>query len=219
MLIIGLTGGIGCGKTTVSNYFASLQAKIIDADLIVRNLLSYDQNVIQTIIEHFGTKVILQNNTKPQHSIDSIRLDKKSLRQIIFSDNDAKIWLEKFLHPLVYQNIHKQIEELKNTLTQSKQNHPKYCIVVIPLLYETLTKEEYKKLFDRILVVVSDENLQISRTMSRDSVQQQEVEAILKHQTSNQERIQLADDIIYNNSDLENLHQQIDKLHVLYGNL
>lgn len=219
MLIIGLTGGIGCGKTTVSDYFASLSVKIIDADVIVRELLTSNTQVIQAITQHFDAEVILNadkldhENNKFNNTTDIV-LNRRYLRQLIFTNIEAKTWLEDLLHPLVYNKIDHEIQQIKTQETNNKQY--KYCIVVIPLLYETLTAVQYKKLFDRILVVIVDEKIQITRTMQRDFMQKTEIEAILKSQINNQQRLALADDIIYNNASIDALYQQINVLHEVY---
>lgn len=192
MLRIGLTGGIGSGKTTVAKYFAKLGAKIIDADQISHQLLAKNTISYRKIIAHFGKQALNKNQT----------INRALLREIIFKNPQKKKWLEQLLHPEI-------IKELKN---RSKNSRNKYCILVIPLLFE-------KKLFalvDRILVVDAPISQQIARAIKRDKINKSQAKAIIKTQISRLKRKNLADDLICNDSDLKTLKNQIKIWHQRY---
>lgn len=195
MLVIGLTGGIGSGKSTVAKLFADHGVPIIDADVITRELTRPDQPAFLDIIDHFDEKILLENGT----------LDRAMLRKIIFIHPEERRWLEALLHPQVEKIIQQKIQKI---------NAP-YCIAVIPLLLEV---EPYL-FIDRILVVDSPEHMQIERVVSRDDTTKTHVEAIIKTQTIRDERIKKADDIIINDGVLADLIPQVEKLHQLYQSL
>jgi len=192
MLTIGLTGGIGSGKTTVANLFAKLDIDIIDTDQLARDVVQPGTDALRKIIAHFGSAIL-----NPDHSLNRSMLAKK-----IFENVEEKIWLEKLLHPL----IRAKVSEAK-----SRAKSP-YCIVVIPLLIETLPNPD----IDRILVVDSPEHLQIARTLSRDTRSVSEIKAIIQAQASSAQRIQAADDIIINDQDVAKLSDTVDQLHRQY---
>ena len=180
MLVVGLTGGIGSGKSSVANMFASLGAPVIDADVIARELVANQVNISEQIIQHFGDLVI-----DPDGS-----LDRNKLRKIIFADKVARLWLEALLHPLI-------IQEMQQLLTQITAA---YCIMVIPLLIEAT--EPYT-LIDRILLVDAPEKLQVERAVNRDRITEVEVKQILASQATRDQRLQMADDVIVNDRDLD----------------
>ena len=193
MLRIGLTGGVGSGKTTVSDKFHTLfNTPVIDADIINRQLLQKDSLAYSQIIDTFGTTVISSSGD----------IDRKYLRERIFSEPSARTQLEAILHPKIRSEISKQISEL---------NSP-YALVVIPLLFELKMQDQ----FDRILVVDADFGTQIERVRLRDQCTAQDVTRIIDSQIDSQSRNQLADDIIVNNADLNRLDQQIKALHKKY---
>ena len=174
-LIIGLTGGIGSGKTTITNYFVELGVEIIDADIIAREVVAVDSPALKAIAHHFGNDYLLADG----------QLNRTLLRSRIFSNEADKIWLNNLLHPLIRFNIVKQTKEAKSA----------YCILVAPLLIENNLLE----LIDRLLIVDVSETTQISRTLLRDCSSEQEVKAIMASQTSREARVNIADDIINNN--------------------
>lgn len=197
MLKIGLTGGIGSGKTTVANLFASFGVPIIDTDQLARHLVEPQTIGWQAIADHFGPN-ILDPNTK--------ELNRRRLREIIFSNAAEKKWLEELLHPL----IRAQVDQVLGTLKAD------YCILVIPLLLES----EYDYDLDRILVVDTHPEQQVERVVARDQVKAEEAQQILAHQISREERLAQADDIIDNTlSDPESLKAQVAELHQTYKNL
>jgi len=192
MLVIGLTGGIGSGKSTVADLFAKRSIPVIDADQIAKTLTEPQQPAFTAIIEHFSTDLLQQDGT----------LDRKKLRQIIFADVKERAWLEKLLHPLIRQSIEMQIQRLTAP----------YCIVMIPLLLEV---GPYAFL-DRILVIDTTEDMQLNRVAARDKAEKQHIEAILNTQLKRDERLAKADDVIKNDGVFADLIPQVEKLHNIY---
>jgi dephospho-CoA kinase len=192
MLIIGLTGGIGSGKSTVADLFAEYAVPIIDADVIAREVTEPSHPAFATIIDHFGKDLLLKNGL----------LDRAALRNLIFADTHQRDWLENLLHPL----IRNEIEQRLKTLSAP------YCIIVIPLLLEV---KPYP-FIDRILVIDAPEHKQIERVMSRDHVSKAHIEAILNTQIDRQHRLAQAHDIITNDGSLSDLKSQVEKWHQTY---
>lgn len=191
--IIGLTGGIGSGKTTVSNMFAELGVDIIDADVVAREVVEPNSIALTAIENHFGAEYI---NAQKQ-------LDRAKLRTRIFSNPKDKEWLNNLLHPLIRQSM---VAQLSNAQSD-------YCILVAPLLLEN----GLNKLVGRVLVVDIDEESQITRTVARDPSSQEEIKRIIASQMSRNDRINSADDIINNqNKDLEKIRQQVQRLNQQY---
>lgn len=193
-IIIGLTGGIGSGKTTVTNMFSNLGIDIIDADIIARTVVQPKSRALMAIQTHFGKDYILKNG----------QLNRSLLRKKIFSDEADKQWLNALLHPLIRDEIIKQ--------TSSAQSP--YCILVAPLLIEN----ELLHLVDKVLVVDVDESTQIKRTLKRDTKStEQEIKAIMASQVTRNVRAKAADDVINNShDDLSAVTQQINTLHQQY---
>jgi dephospho-CoA kinase len=192
MFIIGLTGGIGSGKTATSDYFASKNITIVDADVVSRLVVEPDQPALLKISEHFGENILDQNGG----------LNRSALRTIVFEKPEQRLWLEGLLHPLIAQEIQKQLNESQSP----------YTLLVSPILFES-----GQNLFtQRTLVVDAPENLQISRTTKRDHTDEKGVKAIMKAQTDREVRIEKADDILLNDGTLEQLHAKIDSLHEKY---
>lgn len=195
MLIIGLTGGIGSGKSTVTEHFHGLGVPIIDTDVIARELVAPGQPALQEIVSHFGPAIVDEEGA----------LNRKLLRQQIFHDAHARNRLEAILHPRIQQEVKHRIDKL---------NVP-YCLVVIPLLVEKGWQDQV----DRILVVDTPEEVQIRRTMIRDGISRKEAETILHAQATREERLAAADDVLHNDSDLDSLKDQMDALHAKYTQL
>lgn len=195
MLAIGLTGGIGSGKTTVADLFAKLGVEIIDTDQLAREVVLPNTPALQEIVNHFG-KDILDS---------SKQLDRAKLRERIFNQPEERRWLEQLLHPLIREKVKQRVATVKSP----------YCIVVIPLLVETLPNP----LINRILVIDVDPKQQIARAQARDKMSREQIEAILKAQVSREKRMAAADDLIHNDRDLNFLQQQVAKLHEFYLNL
>jgi len=191
--IIGLTGGIGSGKTTVTNIFAKLGIDIIDADIIARDVVSKDSPALFSISEHFGADFIQPNG----------ELNRALLRQKVFSNNDDKLWLNALLHPMIREQI----------ISQANTSLSPYCIIVAPLLIEnTLTS-----LVNRVLVIDVKESTQLSRTTQRDNNSEEQVQAIMNSQVNRTIRQEHADDLL-NNDDcsIESLKKSVAELHQSY---
>jgi dephospho-CoA kinase len=194
MLTIGLTGGIGSGKTTVSNLFSNLDVPVIDTDLISRVLLEPDRPGYREVVRHFGAE-ILQPDQK---------IDRRKLRHLVFNDETERLWLEKVLHPIIYQQAQQEINQL---------NTAPYIIVVIPLLFET----DFRALVNRILVIDCSSETQIKRLIARDQIDLNLARQMLAQQWSNESRLKQANDVIHNDSDMEiDLGQQVARLHQKY---
>ena len=173
-LVIGLTGGIGSGKSTVTHYFQELGIEVIDADIIAREVVAIDSPALKAIAEHFGDDYIQADG----------QLNRGLLRSKIFANESDKLWLNKLLHPLIRTQL------ISKTATAKSS----YCILVAPLLIEN----NLLHLVNRVLVIDVTEETQLERTMHRDSSSLKEVKAILASQTSRSERLAVADDIINN---------------------
>ena len=193
MLRIGLTGGIGSGKTTVSDKFHQLyNIPIIDADKISHTIMQPDGSAYKEVIDSFGQEALLPSK----------EINRKFLREKIFLDVNLKKNLESIIHPKVRIEINNQVKNLDS----------KYCLIVIPLLIES----GLQSLVDRILIVDTSEENQINRVSQRDDCSNKEVENIINNQVDAESRRKHADDIILNNSSLEDLDQQIHQLHKKY---
>ena len=192
MLKIGLTGGIGSGKSTAAEQFLKLGAPVIDADVIAREIVEPGNPAFEAVIAAFGDQIVGGDG----------RLDRKALRSIVFADPEQKSRLESILHPQIYTEILHQLEQI---------TYP-YCVVVIPLLAES--KRNYP--LDRILVVDLPEKLQIARTSTRDQESAKHVEQIIQSQASRQQRLSIADDVIENSGTPATLLKNIDSLHQKY---
>ena len=195
MLKVGLTGGIGCGKSTVTSVFASLNIPVLDADEIAHSLVEKGQPALAQIQQEFGRDIL-----NPDGS-----LDRKLLKEQIFSDPAQKQKLESILHPLVYQFIQTQLEQL---------NAP-YCIISIPLLFET----GMTHLVDRILVIDCPVEMQVERVKARDKLSIERILSIIGHQVPRAFRKAKADDLIDNSGTDYRLAEQVKKLHNLYLSL
>ncbi|EOA6548237.1 dephospho-CoA kinase [Vibrio vulnificus] len=192
-LVIGLTGGIASGKTTVANLFQQHFAiDIVDADIVARQVVARGSAGLAAIVDHFGADILTCEG----------ELDRGQLRQRIFAHSEEKQWLNALLHPMIRR---KMIEDLAQVSSP-------YALLVVPLLVEN----QLQTLCDRVLVVDVEEKTQLQRTMDRDGVDEQQVRAILKAQASRHERLALADDVIKNESKDQDLLQQITDLHQKY---
>jgi dephospho-CoA kinase len=193
MLVIGLTGGIGSGKSSVARIFAALGAAVIDTDEIAHRLTAKGAPALAAIIEQFGSGYQLPDGN----------LDRAGLRKRVFSDHAAKVKLETLLHPLIKQQVISEMAEAQGP----------YLVLVIPLFFET---GAYRDLVDRVLVVDCDENQQISRTISRSRLSADEVRTIMAQQIPREERIRQADDILSNRGDHADLEKHAEDLHRHY---
>lgn len=192
MLRVGLTGGIGSGKTTVAELFARRAIPVIDADTIARRLSARGQPAFHHIIEYFGKEILGADQ----------EIDRQRLRARVFNAPQERRQLEAILHPRVRQAMQQEIEGL----------HAPYCILAIPLLIEA----GFLDLVDRVLVVDTDEQLQIHRVMARNSMDADTVKKILASQTDRAQRLAYAHDCIVNDADLKHLEREVERLHQAY---
>ena len=195
MFVVGLTGGIGSGKSTVSDLFAELGVPVIDTDLIARQLTVPGGDALKEIRDTFPDAVMRADGT----------LDRAVLRRIVFSDAAARKQLEAILHPRIRREVELRLKRL----------HAPYAMIVIPLLVET---NGYQDLLNRVLVVDCTEAQQIERTMARSKLSREEVVAILESQVSREQRMALANDVLTNMATLESLRTEVSMLHQRYLN-
>ena len=195
-LIVGLTGGIGSGKTSAAKFFAAEGVAIIDADTIAHELTGAQGAAIPNIKKYFGSNFITEDG----------KLDRKKMRSRIFSDINSRKKLEGILHPLIQTEVMHHIETTASP----------YIIIVVPLLLET---GDYCETVIRILVVDSNEEQQISRAISRGGLNKEEVRAIMATQKSRQERLNQADDVIVNDTDISSLQEKVKLQHHIYLSL
>jgi dephospho-CoA kinase len=191
-LVIGLTGGIGSGKTTVANQFAAKGIEVIDADVIARDVVAVGSEGLAAIAARFGESALQSDG----------QLNRAWLRERVFSHPDDKRWLDDLLHPMIRTQM----------ISACAQARSSYCLLVVPLLVEN----NLMALADRILVVDVDEQTQTARTLKRDGVSRQQVNAILASQATRAQRLAVADDIINNDQTETELQHQIDALHQTY---
>ena len=195
MLKVGVTGGIGCGKSAVTDYLSGKGIVIADADQAAKAVVEPGQPALEAIVKHFGIPLLLEDGT----------LNRRALRDIIFNDPQQRLWLERLTHPLIIKRLQLEMAAARSP----------YVIMVAPLLLEA----NLKGAVDRVLVIDADPEQQIIRTMARDGVSRAQVEGILQTQTSREQRLSIADDIIDNSGTLAALHQQLDRLHQRYLNM
>lgn len=189
-LVIGLTGGIASGKTTVANLFEQeFGIEIVDADVVARQVVEPGSAGLEQITQHFGPEVIEADGT----------LNRARLREIIFADPSQKEWLNNLLHPMIRKQMLQQLETVQSD----------YALLVIPLMVEN----NLQSLADKVVVVDVDPETQIQRTVERDQVDQQQAEAIVASQASREQRLAIADYVIKNNTKNQKLLYQITELH------
>jgi dephospho-CoA kinase len=193
MWVVGLTGGIGSGKSTVADSFAAHGVPVIDTDAIARDLTAPGGAALEAIRAAFGEAAMQADGT----------LDRAALRRRVFADSASRHSLEAILHPLIRQRV----EQALVTLTAP------YALIVIPLLVET---GAYQDMLNRVLVVDCPEDLQIARVMARSGLTRDEVTAILAAQAGRAERLAVADDVIVNTAPPEALRTQVATLHRRY---
>ena len=192
MFVVGLTGGIGSGKTAASDHFKTLGIEIVDADVASRVVVEPNTPALKKIAEHFGPDIL-----SPDQS-----LNRAKLRELIFSNPEEKQWLENLLHPLIRQHITHSLQ----TATSP------YVIFVSPLLVES----GQETLCDRLLVIDVPQDLQLKRTMQRDSNDAEQVKRIMASQADRNDRLQKATDVIENTAGLKQLQQKVETLHQQY---
>lgn len=197
MFIIGMTGGIGSGKSEALKIFESLNIKVIDLDNISKEITDTSHQAIQEIKLVFGDTIFDKDN----------RLDRKKLKEIIFSEKNQKINLEKILHPKILEEVMKRLNVL---------SHESYVVIDIPLLFET---NQYTSLISRSLVIDCKVNDQIERVKKRDGIDTSVIQSIIEQQVGRNYRIEKADDVVVNDGSIEKLEESIKALHKKYLNL
>ncbi|HID4046267.1 TPA: dephospho-CoA kinase [Pluralibacter gergoviae] len=189
---VALTGGIGSGKSTVANAFAARGVNVIDADIIAREVVEPGTPALGAIVEHFGPQMLLADGS----------LDRRRLREKIFSQPEEKQWLNALLHPQIQQETQRRMRQATSA----------YVLWVVPLLVEN-------KLWtraDRVLVVDVSKETQLARTVARDGVSRQHAENILAAQATREARLAVADDVIDNNGSPDTLTGDVARLHQRY---
>ncbi len=187
-----LTGGIASGKTAVSDCFSRLGVPVIDTDRIAREVVEPGQPALKQVREDFGSDYLDTEG----------RLDRRKMREAIFTDPAMKTRLERILHPLIAKKVIERVSEVEAP----------YCLLVIPLYAESRAYEW----INRVLVVDVSEEIQLERVMARDQISRQQAQTILNAQSTRQQRKALADDIIDNSGDLTKLEDKVKKLHEHY---
>ena len=188
-MIVGLTGGIGSGKSVAGDFFIELGIDVIDADHVSKNILDNNESAKKLFLEKFGEKFIDKNNN----------VDRALLRDEIFKNENKKEVLESIIHPLVREEIFNFIENSNSV----------YKIIMVPLIYETNSQDFY----DKIVVVDCKEENQIIRASKRDNKTKNDIINIMKNQASSDERMSIADEVIKNDSSLDDLKKQVIKVH------
>ena len=188
-MLVGLTGGIGSGKSAAADYFQSLGIHVVDADLASRAVVEPGQPALHEIAEHFGADILDAHG----------QLDRAALRTKVFSDVAERKWLQHLLHPLINNYLVERVADAQSA----------YCLLVNPLLIES----GQQKWCDSVIVVDVPVDTQLTRTMDRDNNTRAQVQAIVDAQASREQRLQAANFVITNDQDLPFLHKQIDTLH------
>ncbi len=197
--IVGLTGGIGSGKSMIAELFAELGVPIVDADVVARDIVAKGSPLLEEIVLHFGEKVRLENG----------ELNRAELRKLVFQNEQEKLWLNNLLHPAIREKMLQQLHSV---------DYP-YVLWVVPLLIENNLME----LCDRVLVIDVEPEIQILRASQRDKNSVELIKQIMQAQVSRELRLSVADDVIENNlslvENLANLKQKVAELHRTYLHL
>ena len=192
MFVIGLTGGIGSGKSTVASIFANLGIEVINADQLARDVVEPGSPALVTIVERYGDYILQEDGS----------LNRSLLREIVFADAREREWLERLTHPLIAQLMKDQLQAVSSP----------YAILESPLLIETNQKE----LVDRILVIDIVEETQLQRTLARDDSAEATIKAIINSQIPRKQRLEAADDVVDNSAKFEATEREILRLHAQY---
>jgi len=190
--ILGLTGGIGSGKSAVAQHFIDLGIHLVDADHAARWVVEPGRPALAKIVERFGPRVLQADGS----------LDRTALRQLVFQDEAQRRWLEGLLHPLIFQEIAQYLARAESP----------YAVLVSPLLVES----GQHRITQRVLVIDAPEQLQLQRSMARDNSSEEQIRAILKAQASREERLRHAHDVLTNDKDLTWLKGEVERLHQFY---
>jgi dephospho-CoA kinase len=190
--VVGISGGIGSGKTTVTDLFAKYTVDVIDADVIARVVVEPGTAALKAIVATFGDSVLDESGG----------LDRTKLRTLVFKDSEVKNWLNQLLHPAIRLQM----------LLQTQQAKSEYCLLSVPLLVENKLYEQV----DRVVIVDVFEQTQLQRTLLRDKTNEQQIRAIMSAQATRQQRLAVADDVIDNNGKTDDLAKQVAQLHKHY---
>ena len=193
--VVGLTGGIGSGKSTASQYFEQLGIQIVNADQVARDCVMPGTSALNEIINHFGKKIIDKNGD----------LNRSELRKIIFDNESAKMWLEQLLHPIIRDELILRINKASSV----------YVILESPLLFET----KQDNLTDTTLVIDSPIELQIKRASKRDQTSEEAIKKIINSQMKREERIKMATFVIENKNNVNDLKKHVKLLHEKFTKL
>ncbi|MBK8452029.1 MAG: dephospho-CoA kinase [Thiofilum sp.] len=196
MLKVGLTGGIGCGKSAAVSRFQSYGVPVVDADLIARQVVAVGEPALLLLVEAFGAEILTSDGA----------LNRAKLRQIVFSDAEQLKRLEAILHPLIRERIQQAVESYKNA---------PYVLIDIPLLIE----KGYKSLCDRVVVVDCLPEQQVARVLQRDQTTELLIQQIMQTQVPREVRLQHATDVLDNTHTVEQLYQAVDDLHAKLLNI
>jgi dephospho-CoA kinase len=191
--VVGLTGGIGCGKSKAAEFFAALGADVVDTDAISHALTGPAGRAMKPIAEAFGPDYVRPDGA----------LDRAHMRRLVFADPAAKARLEGILHPLIRAEAFARIRDSAGP----------YVILVVPLLLET---GGYRELLSRVLVVDCDESQQIARVVARSHLTEEEIGRIMRTQLTREKRVSAADDVLANDADIETLRSRVRRLHEKY---
>ncbi|MGF2684910.1 dephospho-CoA kinase [Marinobacter sp. DUT-3] len=191
MAVIGLTGGIGSGKSTVARMFGALGVHWVDADDVAREVVEPGTPALARIAEHFGAEILQVDGS----------LDRARLRTIVFEHPDERAWLEGLLHPVIREELMRQLQPADYALP--------YVLLVSPLLLET----DQHQLAEKVVVVDVPVEVQLARTMARDDNDQAQVERIIAAQMPRDKRLQKADEVVDNNTMLSDVERQVSELH------
>ena len=191
MAVVGLTGGIGSGKSTVVRLFGALGVHWVDADDVAREVVEPGTPGLERITEHFGQEILLPDGG----------LDRAALRRIVFDAPEERVWLESVLHPVIREELMRQLHPDNYALP--------YVLLVSPLLLET----DQHELVDKVVVVDVPVDVQIQRTMARDTNDRDQVERIIAAQMPREQRLQKADNVVDNNLPMADVEQQVEALH------
>ena len=194
-MLVGITGGIGSGKSAVGNFFIELGIDVVDADDLARAAIAEGTQGSELIIKRFGNDIL-------DHSQ---QIDRKKLRKVIFGNPEEKQFLESIIHP-----------EVAKAMTEFVKNaQSPYKMIIVPLLFET----DSQKMYDRVLFIDTLEELQIKRASARDGVDEANIKSIIGNQLPRNEKLKLADDIIVNNAGLDKLKKSVSQTHDFYLSL
>jgi dephospho-CoA kinase len=197
--ILGVTGGIGSGKSAATDHFSSLGIHIVDADVIAHQAVSKGSPLLVDLKAHFGDDILLNSNESSPNGSNTDELNRVKLREIVFNNPQEKKWLERLLHPIIRQKIRTELAAVRSP----------YAILSAPLLFENNLQLEV----DRVLVIDCDEALQRERASLRDGSNSELIEKIMRQQLDRNTRLARADDVIENNGSLAELKKSVEHYH------